>query len=88
MDVRITPRASRNRIEGAPGAWKVYVTAAPVDGGANEAVRELLAKKLRVAKSSLTLVKGETSREKRFRIEGLSLDEANERLATGLNSDS
>ncbi|MFX8817174.1 DUF167 domain-containing protein, partial [Acinetobacter baumannii] len=70
MDVRVTPRASRNRIEGAPGAWKVYVTAAPVDGGANEAVRELLAKKLRVAKSSLTLVKGETSREKRFRIEG------------------
>lgn len=69
IDVRVTPKASRDRIERVEGGLKVWVTAPPADGKANEAVRKLLAKALGVAKTRLTLVRGETSREKRFRLD-------------------
>ncbi|WP_373356130.1 DUF167 domain-containing protein [Pseudoroseicyclus sp. CXY001] len=65
--VRVTPRASRARIE--PGEpLRVYVTVAPEGGKANEAVRKLLAKALGVAPGRLTLVRGQTGREKLFEI--------------------
>jgi len=49
--------------------YKIYVTAAPEDGKANEAVIKLLAKNLGVAKSSLTIMRGHTSRDKVIKIE-------------------
>ena len=70
ISVRVTPRASRNRIvvdEG--GAVRVYVTTPPEGGKANAAVQKLLAKALGVAKSELTLIRGQTARDKVFRIE-------------------
>ena len=71
-----TPKASRNEVTGlytaADGAvsLSVKVTAAPDKGKANAAVTSLLAKKLGVAKSMLTLVKGETDRNKMFQFTG------------------
>ncbi|MGI3165243.1 DUF167 domain-containing protein [Pseudooceanicola sp. 200-1SW] len=67
---RVTPKAARDRIvaEG-DGPLRVYVTALPEDGKANEAVRKLLAKSLGLAKSRLLLVRGQTARDKVFRIE-------------------
>lgn len=67
--VRVTPKASHNRIEavtedGEGPDYRVYVTAAPDKGKANKAVIALLAKELGVAKSTLTIVRGETSRDK------------------------
>ena len=72
--LRVTPRSSRDAIEGADdeGAIRVRVTAAPADGAANEAVIKLLAKTLGVPKGAVTLVAGATSRHKRLRIEGVS----------------
>ena len=76
LAVRVTPKASRNEVTGlymaADGAvsLSVKVTAAPDKGKANAAVIQLLAKKLGVAKSTLTLVKGETDRNKTFRFTG------------------
>ncbi|NDV02189.1 DUF167 domain-containing protein [Pseudoroseicyclus tamaricis] len=65
--VRVTPKASRARIE--PGEpLRVYVTVAPEGGKANAAVRKLLAKALGLATSRLRLVRGETSREKLFEV--------------------
>ncbi|WP_375692091.1 DUF167 domain-containing protein [Pseudooceanicola sp. LIPI14-2-Ac024] len=68
--VRVTPKASRNDIRCAEGAIHVRVTAVPEDGKANAAVQRLLAKALGVAKSRLTLVRGQTARDKVFRLDG------------------
>lgn len=71
--VRVTPRAARNHIttpDGDPqGSLRVYVTTVPEDGKANDAVRKILAKALGVPKTSLTLLRGATSRDKLFRID-------------------
>jgi uncharacterized protein YggU (UPF0235/DUF167 family) len=56
------------------------VTAAPTDGEANEAVQALLAKQLKISKSSVQLVRGQTSRIKSFDVEGLSLEEIHQRI--------
>ena len=66
--VRVTPKASRDRIVVEEGQIKVYVTTVPEDGKANAAVQKLLAKALGVPKSRLTLIRGQTSRDKVFRI--------------------
>ncbi|MGE5503756.1 MAG: DUF167 domain-containing protein [Actinomycetota bacterium] len=68
--VRLTPKASRERIEGlAPEAdggcvLKVSVTAVPEDGKANAALVKLLAKAWRIPKSSIGIVQGATDRRK------------------------
>lgn len=68
LRVRVTPKASRDRIEADGDVLRVWVTAPPADGKANAAVRALLARALGVPKSALTLVRGETARDKVFRI--------------------
>ena len=76
LTVRVTPKASHNDVTGlytaADGSvsLSVKVTAAPDKGKANKAVTSLLAKKIGVAKSMLTLVKGETDRNKTFQFSG------------------
>jgi len=74
FQVRVTPRSSRNKIEVAgPQELKIWVTAPPVDGEANAAVCQLLAKALDIAKSRIGIVNGDSSRNKTIRIEGLSV---------------
>ncbi len=78
--VRLTPKASVERIDG----WdvddkgrrflKVRVRAAPIEGKANEALIAFLAKSLKVPKSRLTLVAGDTARLKQIDIDGLDED--------------
>ncbi len=77
----MTPRASRDRIETDGPAVRVWTTAAPTDGQANEAVRRLLAKRLGVALSRLSIVRGEASRDKLFEVEGLDESALRTRLA-------
>ena len=76
LDIRVQPRASRNAIEvnGERPDVKIIVrvTAAPEGGKANDAVVALLAKRLRVPKSSVRIVRGHKSRDKRIRIDGIS----------------
>lgn len=67
--VRVTPRAARNRISQEGGQIRVYVTTVPEDGKANAAVQKALAKALGVAKSRLTLIRGQTARDKTFMID-------------------
>ncbi|MFZ7091794.1 DUF167 domain-containing protein [Primorskyibacter sp. 2E233] len=69
LDVRVTPKASRNKIERDGNALRVYVTTVPESGKATAAVQKLLAKALGVPKSRLTLIRGEISRDKVFRID-------------------
>ena len=65
--MRVTPRAKHNEVSGVSnGALQVRTTAPPADGKANSAVIKLLAKYLGVAPSSISLLRGQTSRNKRF----------------------
>ena len=66
----MAPRARREEISRDESGIKVAVFAPPEDGKANAAVQMLLAHALGVAKSRLVLVRGATSREKVFRLEG------------------
>ena len=71
--VRVAPRSSRDAIEGEyQGALKVRLTAPPVDDRANEALRRLLAERLKVPVSAVRIVAGEKSRTKRVAIAGVS----------------
>lgn len=67
--VRVTPKASRNRITlDDEGSVRAYVTVPPADGKANIAVQALLAKALGIPKARLTLTKGQKARDKIFMI--------------------
>ena len=73
FDVLVQPRASRARIGPRhDGRIKVAVTAPPVDGEANAAVVELVAKSLGVAKSAVEVVAGASSRRKTLRVRGVT----------------
>ena len=72
INVRVQPKAKRNHIEVVEGGrLKVYVTAAPESGKANDAMVALLAKALKVPKSRMSIVRGQKSRDKLIRIEGI-----------------
>ncbi|HET9981676.1 MAG TPA: DUF167 domain-containing protein, partial [Ktedonobacterales bacterium] len=62
--VRVTPRARRNAIALEGDTLRVWLTAPPVDGAANAALLALLAERLGIPKRAVTLVHGETAREK------------------------
>jgi uncharacterized protein len=74
--VRVTPKASRNEVSGlhvdAAGAMSlaVKVTAVPDKGLANAAVIKTLARAMMVSKSTFSLVKGHTDRNKTFQVTG------------------
>lgn len=75
LAVRLTPNGGRDQIDGiepdAEGkAWlKARVSVVPEKGKANKALIALVAKSLGLAKSSVNLVSGETSRKKILRID-------------------
>lgn len=80
--VRLHPRARKNAITGElDGALKLALTAPPVEGKANQACVEFLAKALRVPRLSITIASGESSRRKVIRVAGLSALELRKRLA-------
>lgn len=65
VTVRVKPGASRTKVGGAYGdALIVAVTAPPVDGRANVAVCEAVAKAFGVRRSKVTVVNGATARTK------------------------
>jgi uncharacterized protein len=69
IKIRVTPRASKNEIiKVSETEYKVKLTAAPIDGEANEKLIKLLSKKWKVAKSRIRIERGEKSREKMVEI--------------------
>ncbi len=67
------PRASRTEISGAHGgALKIRLAAPPVEGAANAELIALLARRLRVPKSAVQIVKGARGKEKLVEVEGVS----------------
>jgi uncharacterized protein len=84
--VRLRPRGHRDELIGMEdGVLHARVSAPPVDGKANDALRKLLAKRLGVAPSRVGIVRGERSRDKLVEVEGVeqpALREALEELHT------
>ncbi len=73
LSVRVQPRASRNEIAGMHGtALRIRLTAPPVDGAANDALISYLAGILGVARRSIRIVSGQSSRNKTLEIDGVS----------------
>jgi uncharacterized protein (TIGR00251 family) len=83
FELRVSPRASRDALAGVhAGALKLSLTAAPVDGAANQAVIALLAKVLDVPKRSVRIVRGEHARKKVVCVEGVDAARVRAALAT------
>jgi uncharacterized protein (TIGR00251 family) len=73
FSVRVTPRASRDSIDGEyNGALKIRLRVPPVDNRANDALRHLLAEHLNLPVSAVRILSGETSRTKRVEIRGVT----------------
>ena len=84
LRVRATPKAARNAIQGLhEAALKVTVQAPPENGKANEAIRKLLAKVLGLRLAQVELKSGQSSRSKRFVIDGLTKQELEARIEKG-----
>jgi uncharacterized protein len=73
ITVRVQPRARRTEIVGErEGVLLVRVSAPPVEGRANEALRKLVARSLGIAGGRVSIARGAGGREKSVRVEGLS----------------
>jgi uncharacterized protein (TIGR00251 family) len=82
VPVRAQPGAKRTGVVGEHcGRLKVAVTAIAEKGKANEALVEAVAKAFGVKRSQVTLVSGQTSNQKVFRLAGVALEAAEARLA-------
>jgi uncharacterized protein len=81
IKVRVVPRSSRNQMICVEDEiFKIKLTAPPVDGKANKALIEFLAKKLGLARGSVEIISGERSRQKTVRIQGLPPKEVSKLL--------
>jgi len=76
IDVRVIPRAGKSAIAGErDGRMLIRVAAPPVEGAANDAIIELLAKLLDCPRRAVRIVSGEKSRSKRLAVDGVTADE-------------
>ncbi len=81
LAIKAIPNAPRNEVVGWLGdALKVKVHAPPVEGRANEVLCEFLADTLGLPRRAVTVLRGDTSRQKLVRVEGLDLAAAHARL--------
>ena len=80
IQIHVQPKSSQAKIVLESGTIRVWVNAPPVDDEANDAVVKLFSKALKVAKSKISIIRGESSREKTLRIEGITEKEIVERL--------
>lgn len=68
--VRAVPRSSKNQVCGLQGeALKIKISAPPVEGAANQAICEFVAKLLGIAKSRVSVASGASSRDKTLFVE-------------------
>jgi uncharacterized protein (TIGR00251 family) len=82
VPVRAQPGAKRTAVVGLHGAAiKLAVNAPPVDGKANEALRQALAEALGIRPGAVELLGAATSRDKRFLVRGVEKSDLEKRLA-------
>lgn len=77
VNLRISPNAKKNEIIKDGDIIKVKITALPVDGKANKALVEFFAKNFKIPKTSIEILKGETSKEKTILFKTMDEDKVN-----------
>jgi uncharacterized protein (TIGR00251 family) len=81
----VVPNARTNKIMGEHGAAiKIKLRAPAVEGKANAALRSFLAGELKISERAIVLERGQKSRDKLIRIEGLSEEDARRRLLAAI----
>jgi uncharacterized protein len=84
--VRVQPRASKSGVAGElDGVLKIRLTAPPVEGEANEELIRLLAKLFAAPRQRISILSGQTSKNKAVSVSGISVDEAARVLAEALS---
>jgi uncharacterized protein (TIGR00251 family) len=74
LSVRVQPGASRTEVAGEYGdQLRIRLQAPPVDGKANAALVTFVAERLGVPRSAVSVVRGQTSRSKVLRVDGVRL---------------
>jgi uncharacterized protein (TIGR00251 family) len=82
LKVRVIPNAKKSGFSGRrEDEWVLRLSAPPVDGKANKAALEFIAKSLGVLRSDVSLVAGEKGRHKIFEIVGLQLSDVERELS-------
>jgi len=75
LDLSVSPNAKRTELVGwHDGALRVRLSAPPVDGAANEALRKWLASELGVPQARVTLLRGTSGRRKQWAIDAPEAD--------------
>lgn len=64
INVRVIPKAKQNKVVVEPDRLKVYLTAPPVEGKANQALIEILAEHYGVRRSQVRIISGQKGRDK------------------------
>lgn len=64
INLKISPNAKKNEIIKDNKFTKIKITAQPIDGKANKCLIEFLSKEFKIPKTSIKILKGETSKEK------------------------
>jgi len=81
VNIHVQPGARKTEVVGLyGGAIKIKVAATPERGIANEALIDFIAERLGVYKHAIKLVSGRTGRSKTIAIEGMSADDARQKL--------
>jgi uncharacterized protein (TIGR00251 family) len=82
LALRVTPRASQNKIVGllTDGTIKVHIAAPPVDDDANKELLVFLAEVLGVPKSRVEIVAGNTGRDKLVSVLDMDVETVHERI--------
>jgi uncharacterized protein (TIGR00251 family) len=81
LEVKVSPGAARSEVTGfRDGVLHVRVAAPPERGKANKELIDLLARTLVVGRSTISIVRGETSRHKIIEVKGLEREETLRRL--------
>jgi uncharacterized protein (TIGR00251 family) len=79
--VHVQPRAKKTEVAGVYGnALKVRVAASPVEGAANRALVEFIARQLSVPRHAVEIVSGSTGRQKIVQVRGVTVQQLQARL--------
>ena len=83
----IQPKSSKNKICGLHGeSLRIRLTSPPVDGEANKMCIKYLAKDLSVSPSRITIVSGQTGRNKIIHVEVMDIPEFLEKIPQSTES--
>ena len=74
VKLKISPNASKNEIIHTDDGGKIKITAQPIENKANKALIEFLSKEFRIPKSSIEILKGQTSKEKTVSFDVCDID--------------